>query len=133
MALNRYRKIIFISVLVVFIVLMYEELIHLLIELLHVLFESVEYTLDLVIEHLFETGTHETQVIVFYILVPAVFYAVYELCRLSFYKYRKLKRNLYQQKIKTLAQWQALSIFKKIVWWLFLIAIIGCGLFWGLM
>jgi len=41
------------------------ELLHLCLEFAHILFEFVESTLDHVIEHLFETDLHATQVIVF--------------------------------------------------------------------
>lgn len=41
---------------------------HLLLELIHILFEFVEMALDSLVEHVFHTGLHETQIIVFYIL-----------------------------------------------------------------
>ena len=128
MTLTIYQKLIVALVLIVFVVLTYEELFRLLAELLHVTFESIEYTLDLLIEHFFATGTHETQVIVFYILVPAIFYALYLFYRFCLYCYGKLKQNVLRQKNETFAQWQALSIFKKIVWWCFLIVVVGGGL-----
>jgi hypothetical protein len=45
------------------------EILHLGLEVAHLLFEFLEIALDHVIEHLFETEVHETQVIVFYIIV----------------------------------------------------------------
>ncbi len=45
------------------------ECLHLTVELAHLLFEVVELSLDHIIEHLFETDLHETQVIVFYIMM----------------------------------------------------------------
>lgn len=45
------------------------ECLHLAVELAHLLFEVVELSLDHIIEHLFETDLHETQVIVFYIMM----------------------------------------------------------------
>lgn len=48
-------------------------LLHFLLEgvlhLLHLLFEYVESTLDHIVEHLFHTGLHQTQIIVFYTLL----------------------------------------------------------------
>ncbi len=38
-------------------------------EFIHIIFEVVELGLDKLIEHIFETGLHETQLIVFYILL----------------------------------------------------------------
>lgn len=133
MTLTIYQKFIIVLVLMVFVVLMYDELFHLLAELLRVSFESVEYILDLVVEHFFATGTHETQVIVFYILAPLVFCGLYLLYCFCCYWYYKLKHNLHQQKTETLAQWQALSVLKKIAWWCFLIVVIGGGLVFNLM
>jgi len=45
------------------------EILHLGLEVAHLLFEFLEIALDHVIEHFFETEVHETQVIVFYIIV----------------------------------------------------------------
>lgn len=53
----------------------------LLLEALHVLFEMLEMSLDTVIEHTFETGLHETQIIVFYIIMLFVFYGLLRLWR----------------------------------------------------
>lgn len=60
-------------------------LIHYLLEVIlhfaHLLFEYLEMGLDHVIEHAFHTGTHETQVFVFYILVSFATLALYLLGR----------------------------------------------------
>ncbi|CAG7856228.1 hypothetical protein MCAMS1_00637 [biofilm metagenome] len=45
------------------------ELIHLMLELVHLAFEVFESALDHLVEHIFHTGTKETQIIVFYIIV----------------------------------------------------------------
>lgn len=45
------------------------ELIHLMLEGAHLLFELIESALDHAVEHLFHTGTRETQLIVFYLMV----------------------------------------------------------------
>jgi hypothetical protein len=45
------------------------ELCHLLLEAAHLLFELVEAALDHLVEHHFHTGTKETQIIVFYIIM----------------------------------------------------------------
>ncbi|MCQ8181681.1 PilZ domain-containing protein [Methylomonas sp. SURF-1] len=49
--------------------------------LAHLLFEYLEMGLDHVVEHLFHTGTHETQVIVFYTIVVIGAVALYLLGR----------------------------------------------------
>jgi hypothetical protein len=63
------------------------ELVHLFFELLFIAFEWVESTLDKLIEHLFHTELHETQIIVFYMLVGIALLPLH-------YLWRMLKRLL---------------------------------------
>ncbi len=130
MSLNIHKKIIICSTVVILLLLLYEEFLHLLVEFFHLVFESAEYTFDLVIEHLFETDTHETQVIVFYTLVPLILSICYLLYRFLPVLYSKFKHFLQQQKTETLKQWQALSITGKIAWWSFFILVLNGWLFW---
>ncbi|MGZ5069791.1 MAG: PilZ domain-containing protein [Methylobacter sp.] len=62
------------------------ELFHFLFEMLmefsHLAFEFIESNLDHLIEHMFETDVHATQIIVFYILFPFVCYGLYRIGRL---------------------------------------------------
>lgn len=53
------------------------HLFEIVLHLLHLGFEYLEMGLDHVIEHLFHTGRHETQIIVFYVLVTLGLIAVY--------------------------------------------------------
>jgi hypothetical protein len=129
--LNIHQKIVLTFALVTFVTLMYEEIFHLLAEFFHVLFESVENILDILIEHFLETNTHETQVIVFYILVPLIFLVLLQVYYWLPRLYRLLKRHLHRQKIETLAQWHALSLSVKFKWWLFFITFISCLLFFN--
>ena len=61
------------------------ELLHLVFELLFemadVIFETVETMLDHLVEHLLHTELHDTQVIVYYIMVSIVAYPLYRLAR----------------------------------------------------
>lgn len=50
--------------------------------LLHVLFEYIESTLDHIVEHLFHTGLHQTQIIVFYLLLAFASAGLYWLWRI---------------------------------------------------
>ncbi|MDO9161683.1 MAG: hypothetical protein Q8N35_11830 [Methylococcaceae bacterium] len=70
------------------------ELLHLLLEFVHILFEFVESTLDHLIEHLFETDLHATQVIVFYIILSILFFGIVALWRAVRSGYSRVKRNL---------------------------------------
>lgn len=129
MALNIHQKIIIAAVAAIFILFMYDVLFHLLLGFLHILFEAAEWVLDHLIEHLFDTGTHETQVIVFYILITIIGGSVYRLYRQLPRWYHKLEHKLYQQTVVTLVQWRAVSIIGRMAWWSFFITAINCWLF----
>lgn len=70
------------------------EVFHLLLELLHMLFEWTEVSLDFLIELIFETSVHTTQVVVFYIIIAAILYALYRLWRGFPDFYSKKKQQL---------------------------------------
>lgn len=97
---------------------LFHTLIEILLELAHLLFEGIESTLDTVIEHLLDTELHETQVIVFYIMLFAGFYGLYRLLRLVPGMYQRLKlkvlSSLEIKKIRMILYWQGLSINEKI-------------------
>jgi hypothetical protein len=96
------------------------EVVHFFFELLFILFEWVESTLDKLIEHLFHTELHETQTIVFYLIVGIVLLPLYYLWRMLkrlFYWSKEtlpLKWMLY--KTQAIFYWQDLSLFDKIKW-----------------
>lgn len=88
------------------------------IEFLDVCFEWIESTLDHLVEHLFETDLHDTQIIVFYILMTMLAFVLY---RLSLFLPKIVKR-IYQhilasftrQKIRLLIFWEEQSLLGKI-------------------
>jgi hypothetical protein len=96
------------------------ELVHFFFELLFIIFEWVESTLDKLVEHLFDTELHETQTIVFYLIVGIVLLPLYYLLRMLkrlFYWSKEtlpLKWMLY--KTQAIFYWQDLSLFDKIKW-----------------
>jgi hypothetical protein len=130
-SLNIHQKIALSFSVVTFLLLMYEEIFHLLAEFFHVMFESIENILDILIEHFLETSTHETQVIVFYILVPLIFLTLFQVYCWLPRLYRVLKRHLHRQKIETLAQWHVLPLTVKLEWWLFFISFFSCLIFFS--
>jgi hypothetical protein len=75
-----HRKIVY--GLVLFCILLAIIDISLLLEFAHIVFEFIESTLDTLIELLFETGTRETQIIVFYVILAFIGYFFYRLYRL---------------------------------------------------
>jgi hypothetical protein len=99
----------------------------------HTLFELLEETLDIIIETLFGTGLHETQIIVFYILMTLAFLALYKLIRVMPRWYRNITQSLVDfyaiQKEAVFTGWQQLSLFGKIKWiTLFMAGLYGLSL-----
>jgi len=70
------------------------EVFHLLLESLHILFEWTETSLDFMIEVVFDTSLHTTQVVVFYIIIAGIFYGFYRLWRGLPNFYKRQKENL---------------------------------------
>ena len=68
------------------------DLFNLLLELFHLLFEGAEATLDFIVEVIFDTSLHSTQVIVFYILLAVILYGLYYLWKAlpAFYRQQKI-------------------------------------------
>ena len=93
---------------------------HSLLELAHTLFELIEETLDILIEILFGTDLHETQIIVFYIMLAIAFWALYKLIRAVPCWYHNLAHyiaNAYsEQKEAIISDWQLLTLSEKIKW-----------------
>ncbi|TRW89702.1 PilZ domain-containing protein [Candidatus Methylobacter oryzae] len=85
--------------------------------ILHLAFEFIESNLDHLVEHLFETDVHATQIIVFYILLPFVFYGLYLLWRATpiFYRWCKRKLIVYwsRKKANLLFYWREQSSLNK--------------------
>jgi hypothetical protein len=94
---------------IVIVILLFDAVFELLFELIHVSFEFVEEMLDMLIEHIFHKDLHDTQVIVFYLMLSVAGFALYKLLRALPNRYRELKRNLVtgwsQLKKEILAYW----------------------------
>jgi len=94
------------------------QLLHLLMEFAHILFEFIESTLDHFIEHLFHTDLHETQVIVFYIIVSIALVGIYGLSRTLPRACRRFKNNVFAffdwEKTICSDYWLGLTVTQKI-------------------
>jgi len=98
------------------------ELLHILwelfVELLDILFEGTESGLDHIVEHLFETDLHTTQVIVFYIMMSVAALIAYRLYLLLPKLYYRLRENLLAawvwHKTRIRLYWQSLTLINKI-------------------
>lgn len=127
MTSNTYRNIIYslVALTVIFIIALPEmvlEFFHFIFELLYELadvsFEGAETLLDHVVEHLFETELHETQTIVFYILMSIIAFPAYYLGRILIRLFFRIKNSLPDAlalyKTRATIFWRELSLNGKI-------------------
>ena len=97
------------------------ELVHFLFELLfHIVdisTEWIETALDNVVEHLFDTDLHQTQIIVFYLMmgmaIPPLYYLSRMLLRLFFRLKEKLLVAWALYRTRATLYWQDLSLIDK--------------------
>jgi hypothetical protein len=86
------------------------ELVHHFFEIIHLIFEIFEASLDHIIEHIFHTGMHETQVIVFYLIMCMVCGVIYYISKKIPRFFRKIKKNtlsiLLTHKTKFFLYWE---------------------------
>ncbi len=122
---------------IVIVILMFDTVFELLFELIHVSFELVEHSLDMLIEHIFHTDRHSTQVIIFYLMLSIAGYALYRLykqLRTLPRRYREVKKNLVtgwtQLKKEILTYWQYLPPVGKIKWLMGFMTSITCMVLW---
>lgn len=85
------------------------EVVHILLELANMIFEFIEVTLDHLVEHIFHTDVHQTQVIVFYLMLSIVAWGLYYLWSLMPRFYHQSKENL-------LAFWLRQKTFVSVYW-----------------
>jgi hypothetical protein len=94
------------------------EIIHIMIELAHMIFEFIEVNLDRIVEHIFDTDIHQTQVIVFYLMLAIALGGAYYLWSLVPRVYHQSKENLLdawlEQKAFASIYWRELSLINKI-------------------
>ena len=101
------------------------ELVHFFFELLYevadISFEWIETLLDKIVEHLFHTELHQTQIIVFYLIMGIALLPLYYLWRMLLRLFFRLKENLHAAhaawtlyKTRVILYWQDLSLIDKI-------------------
>jgi hypothetical protein len=94
------------------------ELAHLIFELVFISFEWLESLLDHIVEHLLHTELHQTQTIVFYLLLGIAAYPFYylwrKLLRLFFWLKESLLTAWAVYKNHAIVYWQNLSLIDKI-------------------
>lgn len=124
MALKAHRKIIVQAVLAVIVISAYDVLldllltvVHLALEVAHLAFEWFELGLEELIEHVFHTTRHQTQVIVFYLLFFLALFGLYRLWRVlpgfynGFYNYLRARWMHYAMHMSS--YWRECSSLQK--------------------
>jgi hypothetical protein len=93
-------------------------LVHIVLELAHMLFEFIEVNLDRIVEHIFDTDVHQTQIIVFYLMLALALAGVYSLRNPALRAYHQSKENLLdvwlEKKAFASIYWRELSLINKI-------------------
>jgi uncharacterized membrane protein (UPF0136 family) len=126
-----YRKILFhlslFGVVFSILVAMYDVIFHFLLESLHIIFEMVESSLDELVEHFFHTELHETQLIVFYILLVVGGIIIYLAWKALVHLFSGASQNFNNEwtdlRAALNSDWQRLSMTERVVWiTLFLLA-----------
>lgn len=88
-----------------------------LLDLGHIFFEFIEIVLDNLVEHILHTDRHQTQVIVFYLLLFIAFGGFYFLWRVLSPLCLQYKENLlvawYWHKSRAFCYWQELPLINK--------------------
>jgi hypothetical protein len=114
--LPAYRKIVYGSILIAIalIIAIPDVIVDLLLELADVLFESIESALDTLVEHIFHTDLHQTQVIVFYLLLFLAIGGLYCLWLVLLPFCRWCKENLLVLCLDQKTRWNQLSSIQKI-------------------
>jgi hypothetical protein len=130
MILTSNRKILYSLVLIGFVIMISMpdavvgflfELAHLLFEVVFISFEWLETLLDHIVEDLLHTELHETQTIVFYLLLSIVAYPLYYLSKILlrfFFRLKEVLQAAYSEwplyKARASFYWQNLSFIDKI-------------------
>ncbi|MGJ0427979.1 hypothetical protein [Methylobacter sp.] len=97
MKLRAHQKIIVQAALIGILISTYDVLLHSLLTFAHIAFEWLELGLEELIEHVFHTTRHQSQIIVFYLLLSAILFGLYRLWRVlpRFYNYLLATRMHY--------------------------------------
>lgn len=112
----------------------FDALIPLLIEGLHTAFELFEFSIDVLVEHLFHTDLHTTQVITFYLMLLIAALILHKVGRKVMSGYATFKKNLtdcYHQLFEEfLNYWHTTTVMNRMKWWTVLMVCSGVLMLW---
>ncbi|MEQ1559384.1 MAG: hypothetical protein ABL933_10675 [Methyloglobulus sp.] len=88
-------------------------------EVFHLIFEIVEIGLDRLVEHFFDTELHETQLIVFYILMVVGSVLIYVVWKLLVHLFSGAGQSVHQEwtefKDAIVTDWQGMSMTNRVI------------------
>ena len=88
--------------------------------LIHTLFETIEFMIDELVSHLFNTDRHTTQIITFYVLSLLALLPIYKtycLFIICYFSFKHTLKNIYQRLHEgVLMYWEGTSVIVKIKW-----------------
>lgn len=94
--------------------------ISMLIEVIHTSFETLEFIVDELVEHIFHTDRHTTQIITFYLLFIMSLLSIYKIYRFFIIQYNNCKNNFFDACFlfyeKTKMYWEMAPVIVKIKW-----------------
>lgn len=90
------------------------ELLDIMIELFHLMIEFFEHTLEVLIEHIFDTHPHQSEVILGNIAIIFFLYLISRFARVLPKLLMQKKRNIQSAWLKRKRNWQALLLKQKI-------------------
>jgi hypothetical protein len=95
---------------------------------LHILFEVIEVILDNLVEHIFDTNVHQTQTIVFYIMIAGAIGIVYTLSHAIAKFFHNMVDASLEYKTNATLYWQDTSLIRKIIYCVCLLTVLVLGL-----
>lgn len=108
-------------------------LIDMVLELFHLMIEAVEYSIELLLEHIFQSNHQQSEMIIVNLAIIIFLYAFYRFCLVLPRLYRWLKNKLKSACVKRQHReaecWHALSLNRKIKVLLAYLVGISCLLF----
>jgi len=114
------RKILLRFILIGLVITTYDVMLHSLLSVAHIAFEGFELALEELIEHVFHTDRHQSQLIVFYLLWLIAIYALYRLWRVLPGMFRRLKAKLIHEsmhyKSAMIRHWKEQPSLQKMKW-----------------
>lgn len=88
-------------------------------EFIHIILEIIEISLDRLVEHLFETDLHDTQMIVFYIMLVVGGILLYLVWKTLVYMYRGIIQNSFNEwkelKAAVTSDWQSMTMTNRVI------------------